>query len=909
VLGRLSRRRSESPSEDIGSTHDADEEGADAFLSYSRKDQVEVIRIASALEGAGWSVWVDREDVPPAAEWREELASGIRAAHTFVFVLSPNSVESDYCRWELSEAVRLGKRLIPVVIRDSKNAPEQVAARQYVFMRPEDDFAESLSTLTTALSTDLDWVREHRHWLLEALRWDAHDRDRSLLVRGRDLKHAEAWLARQRPDLEPRPTELHAQYLLASREWETRRTQITAAAVAVALVVTAVLGVLALLQRNEARDQAATARSRELAIAADAQRAIDPQRALLLAIEAVKTKATAEADNALRQATFAHRLVAEVPVQAQRIGALVDAVAFSPDGTSVAAGLKNGSISVATPGRSGNRRLVVLPAPRRSADNLCSSFAGTGQVGIAFSRDGSRIAATNVFGWTSVWRWPRPGAPVTSDFCLGRTEPPTAAGLLAALGGATTPPPAIGFDSPQVVQLVEADGDLARWRWEAAGKPSVRGLTRRPAVAAVFSGDGRVIAVADARDVVVIGAGRTTRRAVDRAYALALDREGTRVAAATGRSIAVWRPGERRPVVLRAPAVVRSVALDPRGEVLAAGDVRNTIRIWELASDEQPLALSGAGGPVTALAFSPDGTRIASGSDDGVLRFWAWDPSRPAPPGIARRLAADLAVSRDGRRAAAPVERIGSRAVLLWDAAVGPRPRQVKFPRGVNGVALSPDGRRLAVAESHTFRLVPWGETEGRVLAASTDLQYTAPAFSPDGRRVAVAGFTGKSSAVLVWDLESRARPVRFGVPGFVHDLEFGPDGERLVAGSSDGAVRIFDLAGDRSPVVLRGHEGAANAVAFSPDRREVVSGGGDGTVRVWELATGKAVAFAGPGGPIQNVAFTPSGSDVLATSTRRTRMWSCRFCGPIDDVLERAEKTTTRALTPAERALFLHER
>ena len=175
-------------------------------------------------------VYSESEDVPPASEWREELASGIQAAHTFVFVLSPRSVESDYCRWELGEAVRLGKRLIPVVIRDVKEAPAQLAARQYVFMRPEDDFAEALTTLTTALSTDLEWVREHRHWLLEAIRWDAHDRDRSLLVRGQDLRRAEAWFGRQKPDLEPRPTELQAQYLLASRAWQTRRTQITAAA-------------------------------------------------------------------------------------------------------------------------------------------------------------------------------------------------------------------------------------------------------------------------------------------------------------------------------------------------------------------------------------------------------------------------------------------------------------------------------------------------------------------------------------------------------------------------------------------------------------------------------------------------------------------------------------------------------
>jgi WD40 repeat protein len=916
VLGRLSRRRSRDPSEDVAGGIAADEEGADAFVSYSRKDQATVLRIASALGDAGWNVWVDREDVPPASEWREELASGIRAAHTFVFVISQRSVESDYCRWELAEAVRLGKRLIPVVIEDVREAPPQLAARQYVFMRPEDDFDDELNKLITALATDLEWVREHRHWLLEALRWDAHGRERSLLVRGDDLKRAEAWFARQKPDLEPRPTELQAQYLLAGRAWETRRTQIIAVAVGVALVVTAVLGVVAWLQRNEARNQAATARSRELAIAADSQRAVDPQRALLLAIEAVNTKATAEADNALRQATFAHRLVAEIPTRAKRIGALIDAVTFSPDGTNVAAALKDGSVPVAVVARSGPGRVVVLPAPEPSVDNPCATFAGTAQVHVAFSSDGSRIAATNLAGWTSVWRWPRPGQPDVSDFCLGRSEPPTATELFAALGGPSRPPPALGFRSNELVQLVETDGDLVSWRWGQDGRPRVRRLSAPPVVAAAFSADGAVVAVASERDVQVFVRGREHAKAVDGVYALTLDGGGRLVAAVTGRSIAIWRVGDRRPAaVLRAPAVVRSVALDSGGEVLAAGDVRNTIHVWELASDEQPIRLAGAGGPVTALAFSPDGKRIASGSDDGVLRVWAWDPSRPtAAAREAHQFArvpagAELAVSRDRRRAAAPVERIGSRSVLLWDAASGPQPMQLTFPRGVNGVALSPDGETLAVAESRTFRVVPWLQTEGRVLAASADLQYTAPVFSADGRRVAVAGFTGKNSIVLAWEVDERAPVARFGVTGFVHELALSEDGERLAAGSTDGGVRIFDLASDASPIVLRGHEGAANAVAFSPDGRELASGGADGTVRVWELATGKPVVIPGPGGSVQDVWFSANGSDVVATSTRRTRSWSCGFCGQIEDVLERAERLTTRELTPAERAVFLHER
>jgi WD40 repeat protein len=149
----------------------------------------------------------------------------------------------------------------------------------------------------------------------------------------------------------------------------------------------------------------------------------------------------------------------------------------------------------------------------------------------------------------------------------------------------------------------------------------------------------------------------------------------------------------------------------------------------------------------------------------------------------------------------------------------------------------------------------------------------------------------------------------RFGALGHVADMDFSADGTTLVAATSDGAVRVLDVDGGSPALVLRGHEGPVNGVGISPDGSEVVSGGSDGSIRVWELGTGKSVAFAGPGGALADVAFTSSGSQIVASSADGTRIYGCRFCGATSDVLARAEQATTRELTAAERALFLHER
>jgi WD40 repeat protein len=928
-------------------------EGPDVFLSYSRRDQPFVLRLRSALEAAGWGVWVDEEDIPPAAEWRDELASGIRAAHTFVFVLSPDSVASDYCQWELEQAVALGKRLIPLVIRDIDDAPEEVAARQYVFMREQDDFDRALETLDSALSTDLEWVREHRQWLLAALRWDAQGRDRSLLLRGRDLKAAEAWLAKQGERTEPRPTPLQGEFLLASRAWETRRMQFVVGGVIVALAVTAVLGVLALLQRNDARHQAAIARSRELALSSTSQLPIDPERSLLLAMEAVDASPTAEADNALRQAVFSSRVRTAVPLQATRIGGLINAVAYSPDGEYVAGALKNGTVAIASSTTRRGGRAMVLPLAPLTADDPCSSFvSAAGHVAVAFSPDSQVVAAVNSTGWIHVWRWRQPGKPVTSPFCLGRATPPDTADVLAGLTGRSLEPAALTFVGNDVVALVEADGRVLTWPWETGAKPVLEGRSRGAILAAAFSEAGRETAIAEQAGISLLrSAGQSSQRLPERdAYDLAVSADGRTVAAVTGRRVVVWWPQlAAPPTVLHTPATIRAVATSRDGALVAAGDVGHAVRVWDLSRGRRPVVLAGSQGSVTAVAFSPDGRRLVSGGDDGVLRVWDWDAGRPPSlPGAAsdatrfqltregRLLAVDpddgraawveaagplrrlegvlqpahVSVSRDGARAVAPVDEVLSDAIQLWDLDSGPQPRTTTVAESVNDVAVSPDGRWIALA-GRKFRVSAWPGDEPRFLGPPELLQYSAAAFSPDSRRLAAAAFDGKATRIFVWDSPNGSTaPARtLNALGFTTALAFSDDGERLVASQTDGAVYIWDLSGDAVPLVLRGHPDGANGAAFSPDGSEVVSGGSDGTVRVWRLeGSPKSVAIDSGVGHIVAVAFTQDGTGVIAAGTDGSRMWTCDFCGSTDDVVAVAKGRATRALTADERALFLHD-
>ena len=171
------------------------------FMSYSRKDASFVARLAESLQSKGYDVFVDTEDISGGEEWQKRLDQLILNTDAVAFVISPDSVASKICDWEIQRTLELGKRIIPVLWRplDQQSAPAQLAERNYIFFDDPERFEPSLTQLCNACDVDIAWVREHTRLIALATRWQAESRGRDGLLRGAALEAARAWAAARAP--------------------------------------------------------------------------------------------------------------------------------------------------------------------------------------------------------------------------------------------------------------------------------------------------------------------------------------------------------------------------------------------------------------------------------------------------------------------------------------------------------------------------------------------------------------------------------------------------------------------------------------------------------------------------------------------------------------------------------------
>jgi len=229
---------------------------AKVFISYSRKDTDFAKKLTAELQKSELDFWIDWEGIPPTVDWWREIEKGIEESDAFLFLINPDSAKSKICNQEIDHAIQNGKRLIPLVIRDTKadEIHPKLTPLNWIFFRETDNFDASITILLRSIHTDFEWVEVQRRLQVRALEWERSHREKSHLLRGKDLEAAEHNLATN-TSKEPCPTDLQREYTYESRKATDKSRRRIIAIVSIAIIILTLLTIFAFYQLDISRAQ------------------------------------------------------------------------------------------------------------------------------------------------------------------------------------------------------------------------------------------------------------------------------------------------------------------------------------------------------------------------------------------------------------------------------------------------------------------------------------------------------------------------------------------------------------------------------------------------------------------------------------------------------------------------------
>jgi WD40 repeat protein len=825
----------------------------DLFISYSRDDREFAERIHNAVKKEeGRNAWLDKVDIEKGEQFWREIEQGIDGANALVFLISPTSIkkaagEQEYCRREIEYAVRQGKRIIPIVLRDCFHPNERVETRliseilahQELRERNwldfhEQNFESNFAELLETIDKDLEYVKLHTQFLEYARDWVDGGRKDSNLLRGELLEEAEAWLQSgkekiqlQRKELwrkyrDPEPTEDQQNFIVQSRLAENERLQRErlmkramtwgGGILAVSLVGAGIATWGAVKASNLRREAEIGTRLEQNGANALNQFKEQQTEGLLTAMRTVAELKTLVQDgrpleeyptvNPLLTLQTALDGLQEVKLKGHQGD--VTSIDISPDGK-----------MMATAGRDGTARLWTIDGKE------LHQIKGTHQddvyfdmSSIQFSPDSKTIVTA---GNNNIRLWTVEGKELTQ--------------LKGSKGFADS----IQF-SPNGKMIATLKDRVVTF-WMLDGVEWIRLRSQAAIKSMQFSPDGQTIVTAgeesiglwtrDGKDLMQI---KRPKWSVD---SVQFSPDGKTIATTevteSVNIVRLWtldgkllteikrNQGPAVPKSFAGDGNVRAVKFSPDSKIISIVGSDRVVRLWSIEGKEL-VQLTGHGGAVRSVQFSPDNKMVVTTAQDGIVRVWSLNDNKLVQLRGHQSWVEDLRISSDSKHILTRGWKDEPRIWQLGDEKIK------KFSNyQINGYLGGP--LRENVFYVH---------------------------FSPDSKVITTSGIDGPLRFWTFNDKEvEQIKEFKGGTPSLIPRekavVQLSPDGKLKATVKEDGIAKIWTLDG-KELAQFKGHQGAVLFVQFSPDSKTIATTGADDTVRLWDKRGRQIAQYNGQG-------------------------------------------------------------
>jgi WD40 repeat protein len=553
----------------------------------------------------------------------------------------------------------------------------------------------------------------------------------------------------------------------------------------------------------------------------------------------------------------------------------VSAIAFAPDGRTLASGSHDGALRLWEVPSGKELTWLQLPEKMLSIDAL------------AFSPDGKMLAAASAL--TIHLREVPTGKP------LRQLRVPDSLNFVAF--------------SPDGRTLASAGASSKTIRlWDPATGQEIRQLVgQEDSVTFVtFSRDGKTLASGDFHGRIHlwnVATGREQGQLGSEGLlwisSIAYSPDGRTLAAGSAdNAVRLWdtASGKELPPLRGHEGPVTSVAFSPDGKTLASGNWDSTIRWWDLASGKERNCFKGHVGKVRSVAFCPDGQILASVGDnrEQVVRLWHLPTGKELHADEAPRKAILAVAFSPGGQMLASGGRDGE--VRLWQAATSQEVRRlVGHKEHVRAVAFSHDGKLLASGSFAAIRLweVPTGKELWRLQGQDNSLASLS--FSPGGKLLVAGG-----GMLRLWEVATGKELRQFSDARF---LTFSPDGKVFVT-QEEKTIVLRESATGKDLQHWQVEEEYILAAAFSLDGKRLVVGCA-WKIYQWEVATGKELhQFPVPEQAFDALVLSPDGRTLILHQARMIRLWEIATGKEIRPLPPSPARVTSLAFSPDGKTL-----